>query len=356
MVVKIKSPNLDDVWDRWKKKSAKSQKLEKHYGVKGASFNLDNITAAEFVTGVTKGAIIYLEKSYSVKGGSAGKGKKQSGTAKDVEREKFYQFASSPVKSEWKGPKEVSMFQSLQAQNCPKCGGKSGLTCTKCKGVGSIACPDCGGKALTCKHCKGGGKEEIMITVINERGDKNRVPKTVNCSRCFGSGKMVCGRCGGIGKVPCKSCNGMGLDECPTCRGAGRTFEYAVSPVPFKSVSNSKPILLTSGKIGGLEKELGADMADIIQKVEAIMIRNPEKELNPKGIEPNLGFMDKPIQKIIKVAQKEWKDASKKEDLSIGVPIYLFPVQILDCVTRKGKKFQVVSLGSDKRFMVVGRI
>ena len=66
MAIHIKSPNPDEVWEKWKLKAARSQKLEKYYGIKGAVFNLESITAAEFVKDVNKGAIFYLEKSHDI--------------------------------------------------------------------------------------------------------------------------------------------------------------------------------------------------------------------------------------------------------------------------------------------------
>ena len=49
MGITIKSANPDDIWESWKRKASKSQKLEKHYGTKGAVFNLEQVTATEIV-------------------------------------------------------------------------------------------------------------------------------------------------------------------------------------------------------------------------------------------------------------------------------------------------------------------
>ena len=66
MGITIKSANPDDIWESWKRKASKTQKLEKHYGTKGAVFNLDQVTATEFVKNVSKAAIIYFEKRKSL--------------------------------------------------------------------------------------------------------------------------------------------------------------------------------------------------------------------------------------------------------------------------------------------------
>jgi hypothetical protein len=74
MPVNIKSPNPDDIWDAWKRKNVKTQSLEKHYGIKGAVFKLDDISAAEFVKDVHKATLIYFEVETKITG-SGKKGK-----------------------------------------------------------------------------------------------------------------------------------------------------------------------------------------------------------------------------------------------------------------------------------------
>jgi len=101
---------------------------------------------------------------------------------------------------------------------------------------------------------------------------------------------------------------------------------------------------------------MGREIHDAIDLVDAIVIRKPEKDLDQKFIEPSLGYYSKDIGKTVKEASKEWKQASKKEDINIGLPIYVFPVLVLNCETKKGKSFQVYSLGSDKKFLVFGEI
>ena len=355
--ISIKSANPDVIWEKWKQKNAKKQKLEKHYGVKGAVFKLENITAAEFVKGVEKAIVIYLEKSLDIEP-SKEKVKTEEASVRDVEKERFYDINGYPVKTDWKGQSEVPFFKTLQKQNCSKCTGNGGVSCKKCDGSKLISCPDCGGKSenTTCKECKGTGKKSIEITVLNEKQDKTKKTIEVKCNVCIGSGKIVCARCGGTGKVPCKYCDGMGIIQCSDCKGYGIFFNYQIKPVPFKKEHESDPVILSSIKLSGLEKEMGREIHDAIDLVDAIIIRKPEKDLDQKFIEPSLGYYSKDIGKTVKEASKEWKQASKKEDINIGLPIYVFPVLVLNCETKKGKSFQVFSLGSDKKFLVFGNI
>ncbi len=353
--VTIKSANPDEIWDKWKKKSVRSQKLEKHYGVKGAVFSIDNITAAEFVKGVNKAAILFFEKSYEVKAEKT-KPKSEKGDVRDIEKVKFYNFKSNPIKAEWKGNEEVPSFASLTKVNCSKCSGRGGIACKKCNGNKVVPCPDCEGKPKKCKTCDGTGKYKVEVKVLDDKNEKSTKTLEVKCNECYGTGKLTCTRCGGLGKVPCKNCNALGLNTCPECRGHGSLFTYDIKPVPFKAESSAEPILLSSIKLSGLEKELGKEIQKTIEQVEGILIRNPEKELDQKFIEPNLGYFTKEIGKISKEASKEWKNASKKKEVKIKLPIFLFPVLALDCETKKGKKFQVFCIGSEKKFQVFGQI
>ncbi len=355
--ISIKSANPDVIWENWKQKNAKAQKLEKHYGVKGAVFKLDNITAAEFVKSVEKAIVIYLEKSIDIEP-SKEKIKTEKASVRDVEKEKFYNINGYPIKSDWKGSSEVPFYKTLQKQNCSRCNGLGGVSCKKCEGSKLIPCPDCGGNVekTKCKACEGTGKVNLEITVINEKQEKTKKNIEVKCNVCMASGKITCAKCGGTGKVSCKYCDGQGIIQCSDCKGYGIFFTYQIKPVPFKKEHESDPVLLSSIKLSGLEKEMGKEIHDAIEQVEAIIIRKPEKDLDQKFIEPSLGYYSKEIGKTVKEASKEWKQSSKKEDINIRLPIYLFPVLVLNCETKKGRTFQVYSLGSDKKFLVFGNI
>lgn len=358
MPVIIKSANPDEIWELWKRKSAKSQKLEKNYGVKGAVFNLDQVTATEFVKGVSKAAIIYFEKSYEVKPDKS-KPNEERVTSKELERVNFYSFnGKRPRKDEWKGKDEVASYSSLTKISCEKCNGLKGTLCKKCNGSKMVDCPDCDGKKdkLKCKKCDGSGNVPLELDIYNEHNKKTKKIIQIPCGRCLGTGNIPCKTCGGTGKVPCKYCDAVGKSMCSKCDGTGVMYTFLVKPVPFKSESSAEPIVLSSIKLSGLEKELGKEIQKTLEQVEGILIRNPKKELNQKSVEPNLGYYSKDIGKIVKEAMKEWKNADGKKELSIPLPIYIFPVLALECETKKGKKFSVYGIGSEKKFQVFGEI
>jgi hypothetical protein len=351
----IKSPNSDDIWEKWKQKNIKKEKLAKNFGVKGAQFKLEDVTGTKYVKKVTEAAVIYLEKSKDIQKSKA-KPKSQTTDTRGLLKTKFYTFAGSPIKDQWKGGNEAPYVNSINGVTCTKCAGVGGLKCKQCKGAKIISCPDCGGKKNPCRKCAGTGKLSAEITVINHKGEKSKKPKSVQCSSCYGDGKSECSRCGGSGKVPCKYCGSKGLGVCPTCDGYGIMYSYEIKPVPFKSQSDAIPVILASVKISSVEKEMGVEIHKAIEKVGGIALKSPKKELTPKFINPTLGYMDGGIKKIISKAEKEWANAAKDGDINIGLPIYVFPLIVLDCETNKGKKFQVYSIGSDKNFMVFGSI
>ena len=60
--VRIKTPNLDDIFEKWKNSAIRKnkKKMEKEYGTKGAVFSLDAVSAAETVKDTMKEAAIYF--------------------------------------------------------------------------------------------------------------------------------------------------------------------------------------------------------------------------------------------------------------------------------------------------------
>ncbi|MHA1886890.1 MAG: hypothetical protein ACTSX0_02595 [Promethearchaeota archaeon] len=355
MNIQIKSPNPDDIWDLWKRQNAKSQNLEKHYRIKGSTFNLDNITSSEYVKDVEKGAILlYLRTEKSLP--EDAKPKVRQISPKKVTKESFYDFRTSPTKKNWKGDNVVPFLNTLKPVKCPSCEGSGKVQCSKCKGQRFVVCTNCGGKEKKCKKCNGTGKLSETITVINEKGEKIKKEIVFQCNECFGSGSVTCKKCGGTGKILCTYCDGTGVYRCDKCDGYGITYQYEIKPVPFKYDSQTEPMLFSSIKLSGLESQIGRDIQQALDQVEGILIRHPEKELNKKFIEPSLGYISKEIQKIAKNVKKEWESAQRSSNLSISLPIYLFPVLILKCETKKGRSFQVFAIGSEKKYRVYGKI
>ncbi|MHA1583835.1 MAG: hypothetical protein ACTSVU_08800 [Promethearchaeota archaeon] len=357
MAVTIKSPNPDDVWENWKRTAQRNQNLEKYYKIKGAVFDITSITAAEYIKAVHKEALIFFERSRDIKPTSV-KPKIIKVNANKLEKVRFYQFSGVVNKENWKEKEEVPFYNTLKKEACSDCGGTGGAQCKKCNGTGYVPCPTCSknNDKLACKTCNGTGKIEIEIEVLNEKGEKTKKKSIVSCPDCYGLKQKKCPKCGGTHRIVCSYCNGLGKNKCSKCNGYGYLYSYEIKPVPFKEEHSAEPILLSSIKISGVERDLGKEIQKAMDEVEGIVIRTPNKELNQKFIEPTLGYYSKEIGKIAKQASKEWKNAEKDKEINIRPPIYLFPLLSLDCETKKGKKFQIVCIGSEKKYKVYGKV
>ena len=131
MSVRIKTPNLDEIFEKWKQKAARKdrKKMEKQFGTKGAVFSLDAISAAEYVKDTMKEAAIYFAVKKSL--GPAPTGKEENLVmAPKVGREQYYSFkgAGKIDKEKWKGDEKVPHFESIQTVPCKNCRGKGYMT------------------------------------------------------------------------------------------------------------------------------------------------------------------------------------------------------------------------------------
>ncbi|MHA1197837.1 MAG: hypothetical protein ACTSQF_00570 [Candidatus Heimdallarchaeaceae archaeon] len=352
----IKSPNPDVIWNSWKQKApSRKINLEKHYKTKGAIFSLDNITAAEYVKAVNKAVIVFYEEIYEAKPSSANKVIKQ-GNVKSLQKEQFYEFKTVALKSEWKGPEDVAYLNSIQQYSCTNCRSTGAITCSKCNGRRLVTCSNCKGTNVGCRNCNSTGKVTIKLSVIDQQNIKKNVEQQVTCSSCSGSKQIECNKCGGVGKVPCDSCQAEGSKTCKDCSGHGILYKWVVQPVPFKAVRSATPVILSSTKVSGFEKEMGLEIQKAIERVEGIAIRDPYNEMNQRFIEPSLGYFSKEISKVVNETQKSLKNAEKNKDYAVKKPVYVFPLIALDCETAKGKKFQVFSIGSERGYLVFGKI
>ena len=155
--MRIKTPNLDEIFDKWKQKAARTdkKKMEKEFGTKGAVFSLDAISAAEYVKDTVKEAAIYFAVKKSL--GPAPKGKEENLViAPRVVKEQYYSFkgAGNVNKENWKGDDKVPHYESIQAAPCKNCRGKGYID-------------------DKCKTCKGTGKiEETLIVLVGEEQKK----------------------------------------------------------------------------------------------------------------------------------------------------------------------------------------
>ena len=310
--VRIKTPNLDDIFTKWKERAARKDKntMERQFGTKGAVFTTDAISAAEYVNPpALKGAAIYFSVKQTV---AASNNKDQILVeAPRVSREPFYSLKGNINKENWKGNEEVPMYESIQAVPCKACKGNgySGESCKACKGTGKIV--------------------EDLIVLTGEEQKKEKKPFEYPCGNCFGTGKL---------QSPCKECGGH-----------KNLYKYEILPVPFKTVVSGVPILHSSLQTK-YEKEIGKDLQELIESVEGIKFGN-FNDLNDKA-EASLGYWDKGVKKVINAAGSDYKKYEKDKDAKIESQIYLFPMIQLNCQTKRGKKFDIYSIGSEQNFMI----
>ncbi len=311
--VRIKTPNLDEIFEKWKQSAVRSdkKKMEKQFGTKGAIFSLDAISAAEYVKDTQKEAAIYFAIK-KTEGELAKDTDEETVLAPKVGRETFYSFKAQGKinKSDWKGDEIIPTYETLQPIPCKKCNGKGYIE-------------------SKCKTCKGTGKIEEQLQVLTGEEQKKEVkPFSYSCGVCYGTGTSK--------------------EQCKDCGGHKNLYKYQVLPVPFKTVITGIPVLHSSA-LTKYEKEIERDLHQMIEEVEGIKF-NDFKELESKS-EASLGYWNKNIKKTISSAGSDYKDYSKDKEAQITTQIYLFPMIQMFCETKKGAKFEIYSLGSANKFM-----
>ena len=312
--VRIKTPNLDDIFEKWKQSAIRKdkKKMEKQFGTKGAVFSLDVISAAEYVKDTMKEAAIYFSVKKSL--GPVAEGKEEKTLpAPRISREYFYSFkgASQVNKDDWKGEELVPMYETIQ-----------GIPCKKCNGKGYLE--------DKCKTCNGSGKIEETVTVlVGEEQKKEKKSFSYPCGACYGTGTR--------------------REHCKECDGHKNLYKYQILPVPFKTVVTGVPVLHSSAQTK-YEKEMGDDLHKMIEDVEGIKFSD-FKTLESKA-EPSLGYWNKNIKKTISSAGSDYKTYEKDKDTQITSQIYLFPMIQMFCETKKGSKFEIYSIGSDNKFII----
>jgi hypothetical protein len=310
--VRIKSPNLDDIFEKWAQKASrtKSKKLEKQFGTKGAVFSVSNISAAETVKDTLKEAAIYFSVKRII-APSKKEVEREVVEPEDLRKITFFQFKTDVVKENWDEDEMVPYYSSIKPEPCKKC-----------KGKGYIE--------DKCKNCDGKGTITEELTVLEgEEADKTKKPFKYPCEECYGSGTL---------RTTCKKCDGF-----------QNFYSYEIRPVPFKRIETGIPILHSSAKTK-YEKEIEEDLHKVIDQVEGIEFKK-FKDLEKKA-EPSLGYYNKDIKKTIKSAGKSYKKYKKDDETEISSNIILFPMNQLICETKKGKSFEIYSIGSDKNFLV----
>ncbi|MFX1356329.1 MAG: hypothetical protein ACFFA8_03515 [Promethearchaeota archaeon] len=312
--VRIKTPNLDDIFEKWKQSAIRKnkKKLEKQFGTKGAIFSLDAVSAAEYVKDTMKEAAIYFAIKKTL--GPAPKGKEENIVlAPRIAREQYFSFKGTGQinKENWKADDNVPIYESIQP-----------VSCKTCKGKGYIE--------DKCKTCNGTGKIEENLTIfVGEEQKKEKKVFSYQCAACYGTGNR---------KTQCKECGGH-----------KNLYKYEILPVPFKTVVTGVPVLHSSAQTK-YEKEIGDDLHKMIEEVEGIKFTD-FKELESKA-EASLGYWNKNIKKTINSAGNDYKTYQKDKDAQITTQIHLFPMIQMFCETKKGSKFEIYSLGSANKFII----
>jgi hypothetical protein len=314
MSVRIKTPNLDSIFEKWKQTAARKdrKKMEKQFGTKGAVFTLDAISAAEYVKDTMKEAAIYFAVKKSLGPVAEGKDEKTV-VASKVARGEYYSLKGSGqvTKDNWKGDELVPMYETIQS-----------VTCKKCNGKGYIE--------DKCKTCNGTGKiQEDVLVYVGEEQKKEKKSFSYPCGACYGTGNRT--------------------EHCKECDGHKNLYKYQILPVPFKTVITGVPVLHSSAQTK-YEKEMGDDLHKMLEEVEGIKFSD-FKTLDSKA-EASLGYWNKNIKKTISSAGSDYKTHEKDKDSQITTQIYLFPMIQMFCETKKGSKFEIYSIGSDTKFMI----
>jgi len=309
--VRIKSPNIDDIFNKWKQKANRQKKkeLEKQFGTKGAVFSVDTISAGETVKETLKEAAVYFQVEEKAETSKEQK-KEEQGDIKELSKNTFYLIKGAGVdKSKWKGPDIVPMFDSIEK-----------IPCSDCKGKGYIE--------SKCKECTNGNKTTEMTVLVGEEQKKEKKPFKYGCNTCYKTGAI--------------------RNRCKTCDGDGTTYKWKILPVPFVSKMAIVPKLYSSAPTK-YEKQIGEELGELIESVEGIKIQSV-KDLNDKKVEPNLGYYNKNISKVVKKAASDYQKFEKDKDYKIKSQIYVFPLIQIFCESKKGKKFEIYSLGSEQKF------
>ncbi|NVM05095.1 MAG: hypothetical protein HWN67_22430 [Candidatus Helarchaeota archaeon] len=347
----VKSPLSDDVFARFIDKTS-AAKLEKKFAVKGVKFEKTNISAAESVKNVVKSAVFFFRSQFSPEK-AAKTYEEVDADLKKLEKTRFYQFKKNVNPVDWNGEDTLPMYDSISSVNCKKCVGKGYKNCDKCGGTGEIKCKKCEGKGLLeCKKCKGTGQLKIEIEVVDEPADKkDKKPMNYQCGECLGSGKLACSDCGGGAKSVCGDCKpNMGKFFCKECNGTGKRYKYRRESIPFVVPKGEFiPHLFFKPEI---EKQIGEELGLVINSVDGIYIKKLD-EMDEKFVKAQLGYWDGDIKGRMNSAKNLFKELQKKKGPeSPKFPIYLFPLLRLEVKTVKGKKFDILSIGTEKGYDV----
>lgn len=353
IMARLQAPSPDDVFFKWLQQCS-TKELKKLFGIDAK----EAISAAEYVKDVSRGALFYFTATTMRQSQQE---KKVVKTVKDqvkiLEKVDFFSIRMPVTKEEWKFKNEVPDVNSIKLETCPKCRGKGATECKQCNGKTKI----------TCKRCKGSGKEDcdtcknkkqitISVTVRDERGNKSQKSIQVQCPQCHGVGSITCNDCGGFGDMLCPNCRGL-PEPCKECAGYGSLVKYDFISVPFTTKMRTEDYFFVSKNYNWILKN--KDLSSTLRDTEFHAINNLEL-LNEKVIMDYFGIpklekdIEEPLKDCRKTFEKLLKEFDKKKtNQKPRFPINLYFIQVLRVETGKKKKFNLLSIGSKDKFVVL---
>ena len=354
----VKAPNPDDVFDKWLQR-APVKKLEKYFSVKGVKFEKGNISKAKHVINIMDSVVFYFKAKLTDIPKTSEKLLENKVFPKNIKKVTFYAFGTNKVNPKtWKGNSVVPFENSIKKINCDDKKCTNGyVKCPSCKGEGKISCRKCKGKgSFSCTNCNGTGMETLDINVIAVKGDKEeKTRKEIKhqCPICYGTGKIFCRECNGEGFQVCGKCKGDKRTPCKNCAGYGFFYQYRTLPVPFGIPTGPEKYEHYLFFNKDIEKAIKEDLAEEVNqsRVQGVQIKNI-KDLDEKFVKANLGTMDKEIGSRMKDCQKTWKKLESSGLESPVFPIHMFPVIQMDVETPSNKKFSIISIGTDKSYVI----
>ena len=330
---KLQAPTADEIFKMWIF-SLDKKTLEKFFKEGKIPVDRSRIPASENIKKVEKKALALLRIRLKIKY----KEKEKIVTASKLVKIDFYDYEC---------PEPVPVFRSLEKVTCTFCDGKGRVRCDVCKGKGSISCPRCKGTGyIKCDECNGTGK--IRLTINIRLSETKITVKTieVSCPKCGGTGKIICPKCYGTGRIRCENCDGKGSFVCKHCEGYGYLFKFKIAPIG-KAEKLVNYVLPTKA----FEEKIRRAIIKLHKNIDGVEIRS-EASIDEDKLSEILGFKNDSINQLVKELKKVIKDA-KSKGAKIDYPIIVYPAILVYVETRKGKKAQLLGVGTIHGFKVL---
>ncbi len=351
-MARLQAPSPDDVFSRWLQQTS-TKELKKLFGIESK----EAISGSEYVKNVSRGALFHFATTTSGSEMQKQTVKTIQDQVKVLEKIEFFTLTRPVIKKDWKFKNQVPDANSVVLKQCPKCKGEGAFTCKVCGGKKKIPCKRCKGSGKeTCGTCKDKKQVTMIMTVRDESGNKNEKRIQVQCPRCFGVGSISCKDCSGLGEIACPNCRGR-PEPCKDCAGHGNIVTYDLVTVPFKTEASEKDLFFASKNFNWILKD--KNLSKTLQETDSHAILDLSK-LNEETIKDYFGVpkleksIEDPMKDCRKTFEKLQKEFNKKKsDQKPKFPIKLYFIQVLHVETGKKKKFDLLSIGSKHRFVVL---